>query len=418
MGSHKITSEDHEQANYRFGTSSPIGSERLQAEITVTRIGKNQDGAIVYLDELISKRRFEFIDKRFSKGDENYSEPAIAQWNRLTVITQRAPIDQLRIHQGRLKPGTYPGFLTLAKWPYSSGLAFSVPFKRKQNENDDTLARKLPSVFASERAYIQALESLMTDFAVTTDGIIASVSMPEEGELTMRESSSLEDAELVYGVCINPQAAFDELEVCPTAIQLIELTESGKLLFTFDRRPESIHDSVKRNCQKILNLSIRQALAGLRQSESSLLGEPVTKKIDLVYRRHIDRLNSLAFSGEDGLLGGTWFDLKQNDQVFIEPKGLFSFMDGVELNFGKVSTVDDIPLAGQDLVVVALVSGSVVVRIFDHRRECRFNKTVSFGDRSESSCAKFLDSLLPLFDLRSLDDDQRTFVLESLSLIM
>jgi hypothetical protein len=418
MGSHKITNEDHEQASFRLGVTSPIGSERLQAKITITRIGKNQDGNIVYLDELDSKRRFELIIKSFSKGDESYSEPATAQWNRLTVITARDAIDLLRSSQGRLKPGTYPGFLTLAKWPYSSGLAFTVPFKRHKNESDDILTRKLPAVFPSERAYIQALESLMTDYEVTTEGIVASVSMPKECELTLRESSSLEDAELVYGACSNPQAVFDELEVCPTSIQLIDLTESGKLLFTYDRRPERIHDSVKRNCHKILNLSIRQAMAGLRESEVSLLGESVEKKIDSVYRLHIDRLNYLAFSGHDDLLGGTCFDLKRNDQAYVRPKGLFSFMDSVELIVTKASTIDEIPQSGGNLVVVALIDGSIVVRIFDHRSKCRFDKAVSSGGGSISSHARFCALVSPLFDLPMLDEDQRTFILESLSLIL
>jgi len=418
MGSHKITNEDHERANFRFGVTSPIGSERLQAKITITRIGKNQDGTIVYLDELDGKRRFDFISRSFSKGEECYSEPSTARWNRLIVITQRDAIDSLQSFQGRLKPGTYPGFLTLAKWPYSSGVAFTVPFKRPKNESDDDLTRKLPAVFPSERAYIQALESLMTDYVVTTEGVVASVSMPEECELTVRESSSLEDAELVYGVCSNPQAVLDELEVCKTSIQLIDLTESGKLLFAFDRRPLQIHDSVRRNCQKILNLSIRQAMAGLRESEVSLLGESVEKKIDFVYRGHIDRLNSQAFSGHDDLLGGTWFELNRNDQAYVRPKGLFSFMDGVELIVTKVGTIDDIPQSGGDLVVVALFDESIVVRIFDHRSKCRFDKAVSSGGGSISSHARFCALVSPLFDLPMLDEDQRTFILESLSLIL
>jgi hypothetical protein len=417
MGSHFITQEDDDGANYRKGRSRPIGSEAVRKPILLTSIGIDDNGDVAYLGEIGAERWFEFNELPFSKGDSSWSETTKVCWNRLAVKTERSGINDLRGTKKRAKAGEYCAFLTLSKWPYSTGLAFHVPFKRPKKSDKDVLQQKLPSVFKDEVSYIRAVESLMFDFSETDTALTASISLPPESLLTTRQNSANKDAQLIYGVCVNPKNIFDILESSEECNTLMQQTEDNRLSFTYDGSPSNIHSAVRRNAREILQLSIRQAMGGLLTNHH-IFKKKVQNAVDSIYRDHINRLNKQAMAGNAEFLGGTWFPLDANDQAYIAPKGLYSFCDSVELHFMNAKTPNEVTQVGEDLVVLAMLEDAVVLRIFDHKQQMVVDQTIKKNSDSSFAHRHFLDNVVPLFKFTLLDDDQRTSVWDSIALVL
>ncbi len=265
-----LTDRDHDAAG-------PIGRKRVEEEITLTRIQKNSDGVYEYGPEIPALERFDEPQESFDLGyAPGKRTPARHAWTRLVVRAKKA--------DGHIQEGDH---LVVTRFPYSTGWACILPFKRPTKDADRV---SLPQAFSSAVDFVRALEDLPNDYFERGDYWTAGMSypcVPFLDEATNRQA----DAERVYGICRDPKAVEADLLSSSKVLKLFDQTETGTIKFGFeDSHP--LYDELKKDAQFFMLCSIRQALAGpANDSLTAPKTRTVLKQVEFNYRDHLNRAN-------------------------------------------------------------------------------------------------------------------------------
>ena len=140
------------------------------------------------------------------------------------------------------------------------------------------------------------VESQEHDFWEKGDFLTAGISEPALPFVPGKTTRNLRSrALLVFGTCEDTGTYAKELQESQEAQRLLEATEQHKLAFWFKRarlktRPR-LYDEVAAEGISLMYLSIRQALAGPHVARAQWVGQPVMKKVDQLYREHLNNLN-------------------------------------------------------------------------------------------------------------------------------
>jgi hypothetical protein len=121
--------------------------------------------------------------------------------------------------------------------------------------------------------------------------LIAGISS-SSGPLMKQEPRNIA-GDLVLGICPNFDALVSEILEAQEIQHLIRVTERGhmrmghpKVKKTFRLHPELVDE-----CQMLMLLSVRQALAGPRKEPELWIGKPVWRLADQIYHDHLNERN-------------------------------------------------------------------------------------------------------------------------------
>jgi len=255
--------------------AGPIGRKRVEDEITLTRIQKNEDGVYEYGPEIPALERFDEPQESFSlEYAPGKRTPARHAWTRLVIRAKKK--------DGYIQEGDH---LVITRFPYSAEWACFLRFKRPTKDADRV---SLPQAFSSADEFVRALEDLPNDYFERSDYWTAGMSYPCQpflDDATNRQA----DAERVYGICRDPEAVEADLMSSPEVLKLLDQTEKKTIKFGFGVS-KTLNDEVKFDGQFFMWCSIRQALAGPAiDSSKAPKTRFVLKQVEFNYRDHLNR---------------------------------------------------------------------------------------------------------------------------------
>ncbi len=142
--------------------------------------------------------------------------------------------------------------------------------------------------------FVREIESLPFDYFEAGNYLTAGISYPDQPFLDSVQNRS-RDARLVFGVCEEPRHAENFVLGSMVVRELLRQTEENTIQFWMkgvDAGAIKLHDEVRENASFIMLCSIRQALAGPHDEDTTaFIGQPVTELIDHIYRNHLNNAN-------------------------------------------------------------------------------------------------------------------------------
>jgi hypothetical protein len=205
---------------------------------------------------------------------------------------------EIKVKQGNefIKAGHQ---FVVAEHPYSNGwlhrTLFKSPCKKGPERREELLDKARGQGIADGEGLIQWIEALPYDFWEKGPFLTASISEPgmPPGVYGPREIDWKANVRLALGVCDDFDACVNELNASPEVKELLRQTESNVIRFWPRKvqptvRPRLCDDLIK-DALLLMDLSIRQALAGPHKHCQKFVGRAVTVKVDHIYRGHLYR---------------------------------------------------------------------------------------------------------------------------------
>jgi len=182
-----------------------------------------------------------------------------------------------------------------AVWSRDPGAAWFAAMRFRGSSHRTELERGDPlrEPCGSAEEAISRLESLPWDYWETGKFVTAGISIPPDSKLEVERNYSR--GEWLFGVCQSVEQAVAALRLDPEVEQLQRLTANRTLQFwpgTMDIPAiyRSFHDEVAEHGTLLLELALRQALAGPHDGEQ-WHGRPVADLVAEIYKDHIYRVN-------------------------------------------------------------------------------------------------------------------------------
>lgn len=257
--------------------AGPIGGIPLQNIIMAMCIGR-RDGILTYVEE---------VPVRFAMTWRVVSdlESHCYRWWRLEA--------KVAAHTAEIQPGDQ---LIVAEHPYSRGWVRRVPFKNASKKGGFDRTNFANKRLESMREAIRAAENASHDYWEKGNYLTAGISDPElpfNGPDAVRNVQR--HALLIFGLCADANRIERELVESEEVRTLLRATENNTLRFwaphaKLRTRPK-LFEEVKAESAALMILSIRQALAGPHRDSRDWIDIPVIKKIDQIYRGHLNRSN-------------------------------------------------------------------------------------------------------------------------------
>jgi hypothetical protein len=146
------------------------------------------------------------------------------------------------------------------------------------------------------------LESLRFDYWETNQSrLTAAVHAFEAPPVFVEDVRAARDRGVVIGLCRDYDATLQALRASAAWTDLVEKALSGDRRFNWwgsDADYVPLEDEIRVNLDDILELSVRQALAGPNYGvdddnahTAALLGQPVMKEAERIFKLHLNRLN-------------------------------------------------------------------------------------------------------------------------------
>jgi hypothetical protein len=189
--------------------------------------------------------------------------------------------------------------LVIAEHPYGNGWVQPVPFRRGSKKGALDRPAATHQTLDSPAALIAWLEHLPFDYWEKGNYLTAGVSEPDLAFMPNDQVRNVRRQGLfVFGWCTDFQRCEQAL-FCTQAVQrLLRQTAAGTIRFwrfglKFKNEPPRLRDEVKQEATSLVMLAIRQALAGPHEESARWLGQPVTEKVDQLFRGHLNNRNRL-----------------------------------------------------------------------------------------------------------------------------
>lgn len=208
---------------------------------------------------------------------------------------------KVAVHTEEVRPGDQ---LIVAEHPYSRRWVRRTPFKNASKKGGFDRTNFASKRLNSMREAIIAVENVSYDYWEKGNYLTAGISDPEipfEAFEAIRNVQ--QQALLIFGLCNDADRIERELFESKDVQTLLRATENNTLRFwaphaKLRTRPK-LFDEVKAESAALMILSIRQALAGPHCNSCDWIDTPVVKKIDQIYRGHLNRSNR-ALAKEHG----------------------------------------------------------------------------------------------------------------------
>jgi hypothetical protein len=256
-----------------------IGSVEAQLPVHAIRIEEDGD-QYIYGDEhpIYVTCNWRILDY----GDRD--APQRYRWWRLEIKAN------IRDTHNHIKPGHD---LIVAEHPYANGWVDQAPFKKAMRLQKDKRPEPFKPGIDSPERLINWLSDLTYDYWERGNYLTAGLDEPaipsNPGDLRNVNKARL----WVFGFCSDSHTIRDSLANAPTVSKLLDQTQTRRISFGHaDERP-TMHDEVIEDSSALMDLSIRQALAGPHECSAEWTGRPVLAKIDRIYREHLNNRNKV-----------------------------------------------------------------------------------------------------------------------------
>jgi len=255
-----------------------IGALPAQRAATAMRIAQKRgaEGPLVYEAEIPV-----FVGMRWRSMA--YGGGHCHGWWRLEV---QAPAKPAVIQRGHA--------LVVAEHPYSNGWVQAAPFKRALRRERLDLGNR---PFSSPQELITWIEALLYDFWEKGNFLTAGISAPERPSKPQAAVRNLhEQAALVFGICDDFGDAVKALMGTEEVDKLLKDTRKGTLRFWPSwvdlaeppaRADELLYDLLIPEAWELMQLAVCQALAGPDEDSAPWIRQPVTAKVNHIYREHL-----------------------------------------------------------------------------------------------------------------------------------
>jgi hypothetical protein len=285
MGASTIESFEHD-----WDAAVDIGSKSQSVKVNLTRIGvtSESDGQPVFLEENEAEEFKEPRMLRYRRWIDGDIEGRAARWLRWRVRLPSKPLftgDSSRDFSLVVTAPNAKGWVHTAR--------FRMPDKKGENERKDPLL----DTAIDDAEVISRIESLNYDFWETGKYWTAAISNP--GEPVFEEVRENTATLVHYGIVEHYNAVFEDLFKHESVQSLLKMTENGTLRFwSFGKYAEinkQIHQETKDAAVSLMELAIRQALAGggddlerwYLQPVVGLVGERYKNLVDFYNRRNL-----------------------------------------------------------------------------------------------------------------------------------
>ena len=270
--------------SYDPDMSREIGTTSGRTLVILTRIGPDpdRDGELLYIDEVSAS--WGVVDRyvNYQLGSAERSSPSSAGWFRIEV--------QVPSPSKVVRPGMH---LALAR-ERAAGWAVSSAFKRHNNYGTGDLVRRLAAPAATPGDMIDRLESLEYDFWEKGHYLTAGISVPPKP--MFEDARNYSRGLWVLGVCDDYSECWNTLLNSELVQQLLTWTDDGSLEFwpthtEIPDRYKKLHPMAQSDGNWLMQVAIRQAIAGPDKECSAWIGKPVAEFVEQVYKGHIYNRN-------------------------------------------------------------------------------------------------------------------------------
>jgi hypothetical protein len=283
MGASSFESFEHD-----WDAAVDIGSKKQRVKVNLTRIGSTpeSDGQPVFLEEIEAEEFKEPRMLRYRRWIDGEIEGRAARWIRWRVRLPSKPM---------FAGDSSRDFTLVVTAPNSKGWVhtarFRMPDKKGENERDDPLLG--PAIDDAE--VISRIESLNYDLWEKGKYWTAGVSNP--GEPVFEEIRENSTTLVHYGIVEHYNTVVKNLiETNDTVKSLLNMTENGTLRFWPIGKPyaennKRIHQETKDAAYSLMELAIRQSLAGGGDETERWYLKPVVGLVEERYKNLVDFYN-------------------------------------------------------------------------------------------------------------------------------
>ncbi len=195
--------------------------------------------------------------------------------------------------------------LVLAEHPYGNGWLHHAPFKLGSNKGTlDRPDNAIPNFSSNVEAMTWA-ERQKCDLWEKGRYLTAGISEPETPFSPSGAYRNVQkNALFVFGVCTDFPTFEKLLWNSPIITRLLRETKAGTIRFwppmvRFKNGAiPLLFDEVRDDAESLMSLAIRQALAGPHKNSEKWIGQPVTKKVDQIFRGHLNARNRVVARGQ------------------------------------------------------------------------------------------------------------------------
>jgi len=255
-----------------------IGAMPVSSEITAMRVGfENSRGeAPIYLEESPISVATVWRVLETSEGARH-------RWWRLETKVRSRGSGIQRGHE-----------FVLAEHPYANGWLHHAPFKPGSKKGAMERVEPPQGVLGSTASSIGWVEEQRFDFWEKGNYLTAGISEPN---LPFSPGKSLRNVQrqalFVFGTCEDFRRCEQLLLQSQTVRELLRQTDEGTIRFWPPKLPARpmLREEVKTEASSLMGLAIRQALAGPHNNGEKWIGRPVAKKVDQIYRGHLNSRN-------------------------------------------------------------------------------------------------------------------------------
>lgn len=253
-----------------------IGRLSASCDLTAMRVGFDGNKELVYLGE--TPIRFIWAWRIMDYGDGQRH-----RWWRVEVKAATANDD--------IQPGHH---LVVAEHPYFNGWSHQVAFKRRSKKSRDHFLEPSRTI-AEPTPLIEWLEGLQYDYWEKGDYLTAGISEPQLPHCPGKAIKNTHRRIWLFGVCHDFTACESALGDSVEVKTLLDQTKRNSIRFWYTKallsqRPK-LSEAVIAERYQLMGLSIRQALAGPHEESDKWVGKAVTRKVDQIYRDHLNNLN-------------------------------------------------------------------------------------------------------------------------------
>ena len=225
------------------------------------------------------------------RGSENGQVVGgVARWCRLEVQVEREQVKDA--DEQLIRPGME---LVIAR-AHASCWAADAPFRKSNRKGPHERADPLGEPASGREEVIERLEALDYDPWETGDFLTAGISLPPDP--WSDEGRNYSRGKWLLGACHDVDDCCELLRSSRSIQKLLQMTEEGGLRFWPTRTKKEIpddykrlHDETKADAGWLMEVSLRQALAGPDDDSAELVGKPVATLVERIFKNHLYNRN-------------------------------------------------------------------------------------------------------------------------------